>query len=150
MYYILDLIIYFNIVGGLFMKFNCLIPELSVSDIQKSKEFYLMLGFHIMYERIDDKFCFLELEENQIMIEEVNDHWNVGELSYPFGRGLNLSMEVSSFDLIYQRLKEKAYPLFKDIMYNEYIVGDKKYVDCEFLVQDPDGYLLRFMDASSN
>ena len=84
------------------------------------------------------------------MIEEINDHWNVGELSYPFGRGINLSMEVFSFELIYQRLKENSYPLFKDIMYNEYMVDDKKYVDCEFLVQDPDGYLLRFTDASSD
>ena len=27
------------------MKFNSLIPELSVTDIEKSKEFYLNLGF---------------------------------------------------------------------------------------------------------
>ena len=51
------------------MKFNSLIPELSVTDIEKSKEFYLNLGFKIMYERKEDKFCFLYLEDNQIMIE---------------------------------------------------------------------------------
>ncbi len=32
------------------MKFNSLIPELSVSDINKSKDFYLKLGFKVMYE----------------------------------------------------------------------------------------------------
>ena len=68
------------------VKFNKLIPELSVSDINKSKEFYLSLGFSIIYERVDDKFCFLELDGNQLMIEEVNENWNVGELEYPFGR----------------------------------------------------------------
>ena len=55
------------------MKFNKLIPELSVTDIEVSKEFYLSLGFHIVYERIDDKFAFIELDGNQMMIEERND-----------------------------------------------------------------------------
>ena len=80
------------------MKFNKLIPELSVTNIDKSKEFYLNIGFKIAYERKEDKFCFLELEENQIMIEEINDHWNTGTLEYPFGRGINISMEIKNFD----------------------------------------------------
>lgn len=33
------------------MNFNSLIPELSVSDINKSRNFYLSLGFEIKYER---------------------------------------------------------------------------------------------------
>ena len=33
------------------MKFNSLIPELTVSNIDKSKEFYISLGFKIIYER---------------------------------------------------------------------------------------------------
>ena len=44
------------------IKFNSLIPELSVSDIEKTKEFYLSLGFEIQYERAENKFCFLQLE----------------------------------------------------------------------------------------
>ena len=56
------------------MKFNRLIPELSVSNIEISKRFYLQIGFHIVYERKEDKFAFLELEGNQLMIEEINDH----------------------------------------------------------------------------
>ena len=51
------------------IKFNSLIPELSVSNIKISKKFYLDLGFQVKYERKEDKFCFLHLEENQIMIE---------------------------------------------------------------------------------
>lgn len=50
------------------MKYNSLIPELSVTDINKSKEFYAKLGFKIIYERVEDKFCFLQFEGNQIMI----------------------------------------------------------------------------------
>lgn len=127
------------------VKFNKLIPELSVSDINKSKEFYLSLGFSIIYERVDDKFCFLELDGNQLMIEEVNDNWNVGELEYPFGRGVNISMEVSDIDKLYSFVKEKQYPIFREMQIDSYQVGDKVYHDKQFLIQDLDGYLLRFV-----
>ena len=127
------------------VKFNKLIPELSVSDINKSKDFYLSLGFSVVYERVDDKFCFLELDGNQIMIEEVNENWNVGELEYPFGRGINISMEVSDIDKLYDFVKEKQYPVFRDMQIDSYQVGDRVYHDKQFLIQDLDGYLLRFI-----
>ena len=126
------------------MRFNKLIPELSVTNIDKSKEFYLNIGFKIGNERKEDKFCFLELEENQIMIEEINDHWNTGTLEYPFGRGINISMEIKDFYTVYNNIKKNKYPLFKDIMKSKYEVAGNIYIDEEFLIQDPDGYLLRF------
>lgn len=124
--------------------FNSLIPELSVSDIEKSKKFYLELGFVIKYERTENKFCFLELENNQIMIEEENDNWNVGKLEYPYGRGINISMTVSDVNKLYYELKSKRIKFFKDLEIHEYRVDDENSKDIEFLVQDPDGYLLRF------
>ena len=126
------------------VKFNKLIPELSVSDINKSKEFYLSIGFLIVYERVEDKFCFLELDGNQLMIEEVNDHWNTGELEYPYGRGINISMEVSDINMIYDLVQKNHYPIFRDMQIDEYLVDDKVYSDKQFLIQDLDGYLLRF------
>ena len=126
------------------MKFNSLIPELSVSNIEVSREFYIQLGFKIIYERKKDKFIFLELENNQIMIEEVNDNWNTGKLEYPFGRGINISMSINNIDQYYLKLKENSITFFKELMINEYKVDDELYEDKEFLVQDPDGYLLRF------
>lgn len=129
------------------MKFNKLIPELSVFDINKSKEFYLNLGFKIIYERKEDKFIFLSYEDNQLMIEEINANWNTAPLEYPLGRGINISMEVNDLTIIYENAKKHHYPLFKDIMYNEYKVKNKIYQDREFLIQDPNGYLLRFNDS---
>ena len=126
------------------MKFNSLIPELSVRNIDKSKTFYLSIGFRIKYERIEDKFCFLELEDNQIMLEEENDNWNVGVMEYPFGRGINISMRVSNIDEFYDNLKNKGIKMFLDLEVHSYRVNNKIYEDKEFLVQDPDGYLLRF------
>ncbi len=83
-----------------FIKFNSLIPELSVSNIDLSRKFYEDLGFKCMYERKENKFCFLKLDNNQLMIEEINNNWNVGELKYPYGRGINISMEVRNIELM--------------------------------------------------
>ena len=126
------------------MKFNSLIPELSVSDINKSLDFYLNIGFKIIYQRGEDKFYFLQLEENQIMIQQINDNWNTGDLCYPFGRGINISMSIENIDKYYNLIKEKNINLFEPLRINKYKVNEKVYEDKEFLIQDPDGYLLRF------
>lgn len=126
------------------MKFNSLIPELSVNNIDISKKFYTDIGFKIVYERKEKKFCFLELFENQIMIEEFNNNWNVGTLDYPLGRGINLSMKVQNIEDYYNKIKSSKYKIFKELMINCYRVNDILYKDKEFLIQDPDGYLLRF------
>lgn len=124
--------------------YNSLIPELSVSNIDISKKFYLDLGFKIRYERKENKFRFLQLEGNQIMIEENNDNWNTGKLEHPYGRGINLSMTVSNIEKMYEILKEKNIKFFLDLEIHEYRIDDKISYDKEFLIQDPDGYLLRF------
>ncbi len=128
------------------IEFNSLIPELSVSNIENSKRFYESLGFKIMYERIEDKFCFMQLEDNQIMIEEQNNNWKVGKMEYPYGNGINISMSINDVEKLYGDLKVKKVKLFMDLKVNEYRVDNVVFKDKEFLVQDPDGYLLRFND----
>ena len=126
------------------MKFNKLIPELSVSNINRSRDFYLQLGFEIKYERENDKFIFIELNGSQIMLQENNNNWNTGNLEFPYGRGVNFSIEVKDVSALYEYLMKRKYPLFSELMMNEYVVDGKKYIEKEFLIQDPDGYLLRF------
>lgn len=126
------------------MHFNSLIPEFSVSNIKASIDFYTSLGFSIVYERVQDKFCFLQLEDNQIMIEQINDNWNTAKLEYPFGRGINISMSVKDIDKFYEEVKNKNIKIFMKLKVNKYVVNDVIYEDKEFLIQDPDGYLLRF------
>ena len=126
------------------MEFNALIPELSVTDINKSKEFYLSLGFEIKYERPENKFAFLQLEQIQLMIEQINGNWSVGEMEYPFGNGINLSMQVSDVEAKYKELKSKGVKMFRELETHTYKCNDEVYNDSEFLLQDPDGYLLRF------
>lgn len=126
------------------MDFNKLIPELSVRDFEKSIEFYKALGFKIEYER--QKFAMISLEGSQVMIEEINDNWNTGKLEYPFGRGINFQIEVKSIEPILEKLSEIAYPLFKSPRVKWYRENDRLWGNREFLVQDPDGYLLRFAE----
>lgn len=131
------------------MKFNKLIPELTVCDIEKTKSFYIdILGFSLEYERKEDKFIFLSYEGSQLMFEEFHQSgWNVDELIRPFGRGVNFSIEVSCIERIRNCLVAMCYPLYKDIMINEYKANETVFVEKEFLVQDPDGYLLRFVQG---
>ena len=127
------------------MKFISLIPELSVINIDESKRFYIdILGFKLEYERIEDKFAFLSLGDIQIMIEEVNGYWNTGELKYPFGRGINFQMEVPSVEEIRKNLVKNNIELFRDITISEYECNGEIILQKEFLVQDLNGYLLRF------
>lgn len=127
------------------MKFNGLVPELSVTDINKSKNFYIdILGFDLEYERVADKFAFLSYGDTQIMIEEINGHWNTEELQYPFGRGINFQIATDDVYKIANKIKKNNINLFRDIMESRYECGCEVVFEKEILVQDPDGYLLRF------
>ena len=127
------------------MIFNKLIPELSVRNVRKSLEFYTeILGFTVEYSRPEDGFYFLSLEGSQIMIEEVNDNLWTGELEHPFGRGINFQIEVSDVSVLVKRLDEAGVALFRPVSEKWYRGEDAEFGQIEFLVQDPDGYLLRF------
>lgn len=133
------------------MKFNKLIPELTVSDINTTKKFYTeVLGFKIEYERIKDKFAFLSLGEAQLMIEQINDNWTVGELKYPFGNGINLQIEIDNLDSFVKKVQAKNIILFKDIFTSYYQCDNVCYMEKEVLIQDPDGYLLRFSETQKS
>ena len=126
-------------------KFNALIPELSVSDINKSLYFYLIiLSFKLEYERKNDKFALISLKDSQIMIEETNGNWETGSLSYPFGRGINFQIAVDDIKKLYNKIKINEYPIEMQIQENWYRADTKLVGQKEFLIMDPDGYLLRF------
>ena len=130
------------------MKFNKIIPELSVTNLEISLKFYKTLGFKIEYERPENKFVFLSMGEIQFMIQELSDvdKWDVAPLSYPFGNGINFQLEVDNVESIYNSLKENNYKIAFEIEENWYRQDNKLLGNKEFLAQDPDGYLLRFSE----
>jgi len=82
------------------------------------------------------------------MLQEIvdNDKWDVAPLTYPFGNGINFQLEIKNLDTIYNNLKKLNYAIAFDIEENWYRQGDKLLGNKEFLIQDPDGYLLRFSE----
>ena len=127
------------------MDFNNLIPELSVFDILQTKKFYKELGFKIEYERQKEKFIFMSFQDSQFMFEQIHDDgWNTGELSYPLGRGINFSIAVEDVEGIYTLVKTLNFEIYKELTRNKYQVNGTEETQIEFLIQDPNGYLLRF------
>lgn len=127
------------------VNLNALIPELAVLDIRRSLNFYLnILLFKIEYERKENKFAMLSLKDSQIMIEERNGNWETGNLTYPLGRGINLQIVVDNIDELYRNVKTKDYPIKIEMEENWYRADNKLLGQKEFLIMDPDGYLLRF------
>lgn len=131
-----------------YIDWNENIPELSVTNLAKSLSFYKTIGFHINYERPKNKFVFISLNNIQFMLQELSDQtkWEIAELSYPFGNGINFQLEVSNIDNIYNNLVKNNYHIAFPIDENWYRQNDKLLGNREFLVQDPDGYLLRFSE----
>lgn len=132
------------------MEFNQLIPEFDVFNLDETLHFYVdILGFKVEYDRKNEKFAYLSFEKAQIMIQEIdggNNKWQTGKLEYPLGRGINFEIDVESIDGIYNKLKSENYEIFVDIEEHWYRKEDILLGNREFLVKDPNGYLLRFSE----
>ena len=122
-----------------------MVPELYVSDFSKSLEFYTnVLGFQTLYARHDPEFVYLEQEELQLMLLQTDENWLGEPLEPPYGRGVNLQMELSDIRPVYERLLANGTAMQRDIKDVWRETGDMLTGQREFYVQDPDGYLLRF------
>lgn len=129
-----------------------LVPELLVSDHVASRDFYVrLIGFRVQYERLEEKFAYLDLDGAEIMIEQETDFWLTAKREKPYGRGINLQIEVTDLDGILARLSAAGVPLFRPVEEAWYRAGDRYAGNRQFLVQDPDGYLLRmFQDLGES
>lgn len=131
-------------------KMNALVPELIVSDLQQSLSFYCdVLGFKVEYERAEDKFAFLSFGRSQIMLEQdwhSESPWRVEPLEPPYGRGMNLSIECPDALALVAALQAAGWPLRQAPEERWYRSDDRHVGQRNFLVLDPDGYLLRFAE----
>ncbi|HJR22574.1 MAG TPA: VOC family protein [Dongiaceae bacterium] len=129
------------------MSYAKLVPELLVSDHAASHEFYVrVIGFSVRYERPDEKFSYLALDGAELMIEQETDFWTTAPREKPYGRGINLQIEVAALDPILARLNDAVMALFRPVEEAWYRAGDTYRGNRQFLVQDPDGYLLRIFE----
>jgi catechol 2,3-dioxygenase-like lactoylglutathione lyase family enzyme len=106
-----------------------------------------LLGFTVVYERPEEGFAFLDYAGAQVMLEErgkAQRTWETGPLQPPLGRGINFEIRSASLAPILSRLAHASWPLYMPPEEKWYRVGDVERGQRQFLVQDPDGYLLRF------
>ncbi|UHC18117.1 VOC family protein [Methylobacterium currus] len=124
-----------------------LVPELVVADLAASLRFWIdLIGFRVAYDRPENNFAYLDRDGAQVMLDQYNPsarHWLTGPMERPFGRGINLQIEVASVEPILARLEEAGWPLFMAVEDAWYRAGAIEVGQRQFLVQDPDGYLLR-------
>ncbi len=124
-----------------------LIPECKVRDFEKSIDFYTRLAeFKVLYDRPEEKFAMLDRDGARLMIEllEAQDRWAVGKREYPLGQGINFQIEVENVEALYKNFNDAIYPIFFEMEEKWYRRVDVEVGNRQFLVQDPDGYLLRF------
>jgi catechol 2,3-dioxygenase-like lactoylglutathione lyase family enzyme len=128
---------------------SLVVPEFAVSDWVKSRNFYCeILGFKCLYERPEDGFCYLSLNGAEIMIDQIGQGrtFDNGHLptEYPFGRGLNVQIQVDEITPLTDASTTAAIALYLDVEEKWYRKGDVEVGNRQFVVADPDSYLLRF------
>lgn len=128
-----------------------LVPELAVSNWKTSRDFYCdLIGFEVAYERPEEGFSFLALGNAQLMIEQIG----IGRtfeiagapLERPFGRGLNLQIRVPDFGATLSRLAAAEIDLYLPFEERWYRCDDHEVGHRQFVLADPDGYLLRLYE----
>lgn len=78
--------------------------------------------------------------------QEHTSDWNIVPLDRPLGRGINFQIEVPSALDVAQRLKQAGYCLYREPQETWYAISASQNAgQIELLAQDPDGYLMRFV-----
>ena len=126
-----------------------IVPELCVTNCAESLAFWCgPCGFRVAYDRPEEGFACIDREGSRIMLDELPrdrpQRWEVAPTERPFGRHVNFEIAVDSLDAVLDALAAGGWPLFMALETNTYRVGDGSVTVRQFLVQDPDGYLLRF------
>ena len=128
-----------------------LVPELLVSDLEASLGFWVgMLGFKVRYDRTEERFTYLCRNDCDVMLEEMSGpgrRWITGAIEKPFGRGINFQIEAVDWSSQLANLREQSWPLYLEPEDKWYRAGDEEVGQRQFLVQDPDGYLLRLCQS---
>jgi catechol 2,3-dioxygenase-like lactoylglutathione lyase family enzyme len=123
-----------------------LVPELDVSDVGASIAFYRLLGFAVGYARPAEGFVHLARGGVQLMVQTANGpgrRFRTAPLEQPFGRGINLQLEVDDVEHVHAAVTAAGYTPLIDLEVRWYRAGSDEVGHRQFVVADPDGYLIR-------
>ena len=130
-----------------------LVPELICSDLDKSLAFYVdLLGFRILYDRAEDRFAYLDRNGAELMLEEYAPGARMlakAPFERPFGRGINFQIHVDDVAALHDTITRAGVPIFL-LMEERWYRRDDSELGCrQFIVEDPDGYLIRLQQDLS-
>jgi catechol 2,3-dioxygenase-like lactoylglutathione lyase family enzyme len=125
-----------------------LVPELDVDDLERSLAFYVnVIGFRVLFARPEERFAYLDLDGVHLMLEEVGGScrlFSEAPLEHPYGRGVNLQIQVADVEAIHTKVLAGGFTMpipLEDRWYRQNKIENG---NRQFVVADPDGYLLRF------
>ena len=134
-------------------EIQTLVPEFWCSDFDVSMEFYTaVLGFEIAQRRRNDPHAYLTLHGAQIMIA----HWQLDgkwapwlpqEMTQPYGRGVNFQFMVPDVDRMYEAVLARGAIPHLSIYDMDIWKTDCMDTRRQFMIADPDGYVLRFAQS---
>ena len=132
------------------------VPELYVTDLPRSLHFYVdVLGFEIAWDRPESRFAAIRLRESILMLEETTalsaasdaeferGAWRTADIEFPFGRGVSFEVTVPEIDAVHARVVDAGYSVKLGLRERDYRVAGQVVRLRQFLVMDPDGYLVR-------
>lgn len=131
-----------------------LVPELKVTDLGVSLRFWCdVLGFTIRYGRSEDGFALIDRDGAQIMLDqrgagplERRGIWETDAMERPFGRGINFEVQVAGIDDLLRGVEAAGVKIYFGPEERWYRVNSSELGVRQFLVQDPDGYLVRLQE----
>jgi catechol 2,3-dioxygenase-like lactoylglutathione lyase family enzyme len=139
------------------------VPELDVADLDVSLSFYVgVVGFTVVFERQRERFAYLSLGDAELMLQDAagpGRRFRTAPLEQPFGRGLNLQIDVRDVDHIHRAVLDAGMQPLVPLEERWYDVdvaapsgkwkaaGPMRTGNRQFVVADPDGYLLRFFTS---
>ncbi len=129
-------------------EFSRLVPELACTNIARSLTFYCdVLGATVLYDRPEEGFAYMDMQGAQFMLDAVENAWVTAPMQAPLGRGINFQITVASVQDLSDRLEKAGIAPFLAPQTRWYRDGDIEHGQSQLLVQDPDGYLLRFAES---
>lgn len=136
-----------------------LVPELDVSDLNRSLRFYEhVLGFTTLFDRPTQRFAYLERSGVELMIQQAagpGRRFRTAPLEVPHGRGVNFQLLVDDVDDLFNAAIEASVEIVVAIEERWYRVdvarssgrwtttGPTEAGNRQFVLADPDGYLWR-------
>lgn len=122
-----------------------LVPELACTDAAASAAFYTsVLGFDCLYSRPAQGFFYLSHQGAELMLEQLSDDSWLTAPDGPLGCGMHLQIMTDDVGAVLARCMAASARIFRPMETAWYKTDAGFAGQRQFVVLDPDGYMLRF------